>query len=138
MAELKTKRNEQSVTAFLDSIPDEKRRQDAFAIIDLMRKVTGEEPQMWGDAIIGFGYVHLRYESGRELDWFPIGFSPRKQNLTLYLSQGAIQCDQIISRLGKFKTGKGCLYINRLSDVDTQVLEELVRFSLRKDATPPP
>jgi hypothetical protein len=129
MAELKTKRNNQSVNAFLDSQPDEGRRQDCYTILNLMQKATGQAPVMWGDAIIGFGNRHYRYESGREGDMPVIAFSPRKQNLTLYSLIGLDPANDLLSRLGKYKTGKGCLYINRLSDVDLAVLEELITRS---------
>lgn len=132
MAELKTKQNTQSVNAFLDSLADEKRRQDCYTVLELMGKVTGEKPAMWGDAIIGFGNQHYRYESGREGDWFQVGFSPRKQNLTLYLTYGFETRSDLLSRLGKHKTGKACLYINRLSEVDLSVLEELIALSAVK------
>jgi len=132
MAELKTKQNTQSVSAFLDSLADEKRRQDCYTVLELMEKVTGEKPAMWGDVIIGFGNQHYRYESGREIDWFQVGFSPRKQNLTLYLTNGFESRRDLLSRLGKHKTSKSCLYINRLVDVDLSVLEELIALSVAK------
>jgi len=130
MAELKTKQTEQSVEGYLNTISDQGRRQDCLTIMDLMRKATGKEPKMWGDAIIGFGHWHYKYASGREGDWFLIGFSPRKQNLTLYITSGVEAYSDLFSRLGKHKTGKGCLYINRLSDVNLSVLEELITQSL--------
>lgn len=129
MAELKTKPNEGSVEAFLNSVADPKKRQDCFAILDLMKQVTGEKPVMWGDSIIGFGNYHYCYESGREGDWFLTGFSPRAQNLTLYIMSGFDQYDELMSKLGKYKTGKACLYIKKIEDVDTDVLRELVRLS---------
>ncbi len=126
MAELKTRPTDQSVAAFLDAIPDAGRRQDALAIRDMMREVTGAEPRMWGGSIVGFGDYHYKYASGREGDWFRVGFSPRKQNLTLYLTYGYEQHADVLARLGKYKTGKACLYINRLRDVDMAALRELV------------
>jgi hypothetical protein len=94
-----------------------------------MKQVTGEEPVLWGDSIIGFGNYHYCYESGREGDWFLTGFSPRVQNLTLYIMSGFDQYDELMSKLGKYKTGKACLYIKKIEDVDTDVLRELVRLS---------
>ena len=130
MAELKTKRNEGDVEAFLNSVPDDKKRQGSFTLLELMKQVTGEEPEMWGESIIGFGSYHYKYESGREGDWFVTGFSPRVQNLTLYSMSGFDEYDQPLSRLGKYKTGKACLYIKKIYDVDQDVLEELVKKSV--------
>ena len=129
MAELKTKQNDQSVEAFLNSVEDERKRQDSFIILELMKEATGEQPKMWGDSIIGFGNYHYVYGSGREGDWFLTGFSPRKQNLTLYIMSGFEEYDEFMARLGKYKTGKACLYINKLADVDLPTLKELVRQS---------
>lgn len=129
MAELKTRPHDGSVEAFLNSVEDDKKREDAFAVLVLMKEITGEAPKMWGDSIVGFGSYHYRYASGREGDWFLTGFSPRKRNLTLYIMAGFEQYDELLDKLGKFKTGKSCLYINRLADVDTKVLRELVRQS---------
>ena len=130
MAELKTKRNKRSVKAFLDSFPDEKKRRDSFTILELMKKVTGKEPEMWGDSIVGFGEYHYKYASGREGDWFLTGFSPRVQNLTLYIMAGFDQYEALLSKLGKHSTGKSCLYIKKIEDIDIAVLEELVRRSV--------
>ena len=127
MAELKTRKTAASVTDFLNGIADERKRQDSFALLELMREATGQEPKMWGANIVGFGDVHLRYETGRELDWFPVGFSPRKQNLTVYIHEGFPDYQPLLDRLGKYKTGKSCLYINKLADVDTGVLKEIIR-----------
>lgn len=126
MAELKTKRTTASVAEFLASVPDEQRRADATAVCDLMREVTGAEPAMWGTSIVGFGSYHYRYATGREGDWPAIGLSPRKQNLTIYISEGFDNYGELLSRLGKHTTSKSCLYIRRLSDVDLDVLRELV------------
>lgn len=131
MADIKTKQNDASVTAFLDGLADEKRRQDSYVVLDMMRKITGLEPNMWGDAIIGFGRQHYKYASGREGDMPLVGFSPRKQNLTLYIEMGFDGLQSLLDRLGKHKTGKVCLYINRLADVDRAVLEEIITRSLR-------
>ena len=130
MADLKTKPNEADVTAFLNSVTDEKKRQDCFTILEMMKQVTGEEPIMWGPTIVGFGTYHYKYATGREGDWFLVGFSPRKQNLTLYVMAGFDQYDALMSRLGKYKTGKSCLYIKRLTDVDETTLRELVKQSV--------
>ena len=127
MAELKTKPTDQSAEAFLNGLTDENKRRDAFTILELMRKISQAEPKMWGASIIGFGDYHYKYASGREGDWFQIGFSPRKQDLTLYLMQGFKQYGDLLAKLGKFKTSKGCLYIRRLSDVDLPTLEELIK-----------
>ena len=126
MAELKTKPTGASVETFLNSIPDEGKRRDSFAILEMMKQITGAEPKMWGDAIIGFGDTHYKYATGREGDWFVAGFSPRKQDMTLYLVNGIQQFGQSLEKLGKYKTGVGCLYIKKLADVDLQVLEALL------------
>jgi len=131
MAELKTKRNKGDVEAFLKRVPDEKKRRDSFTILELMKQVTGEEPEMWGESIVGFGSYHYKYKSGREGDWFVTGFSPRAQNLTLYIMSGFDEYDQLMSRLGKYKTGKSCLYITKIDDVDQEVLKELVNKSVK-------
>jgi hypothetical protein len=130
MAELKTKPTDQDVTAFLDGMADDKKRQDSYVILALMQKVTGEEAKMWGDSMVGFGSYHYKYESGREGDWFLTGFAPRKRNLTLYIMSGFDAYDELLARLGKYKTGKSCLYINKLADVNTAVLRELVVASV--------
>ena len=132
MAELKTKQTEESVEAFLNGVADEKKRQDCFTILELMKQVTGMEPKMWGTSLVGFGSYHYKYKSGREGDWFLTGFSPRKQNLTLYIMSGFSQYDALLSTLGKFKTGKSCLYIKKIEDIDFQTLRELVKQSVAK------
>lgn len=129
--ELKTKRTESSVEAFLNSVGDEEKRADCFRVADLMSKLSGDSPRMWGPSIIGFGTVHLKYSSGRELDWMKVGFSPRKANITLYIMDGFAKYDELMGKLGKHKTGKSCLYIKRLSDIDVNVFEELVAASLQ-------
>ena len=130
MAELKTKRNDQSVEEFLNGIPDEQKRNDCFAVLHLMKKITKAEPKMWGDSMIGFGSYHYKYESGREGDWFLTGFSPRKQNLTLYIIAGFKQYEELLRKLGKHKTGKSCLYINKLADINQTILKELIEKSV--------
>jgi len=130
MAELKTKMNEKSVDAFLNTVTDDSKRQDCLVILDLMQKITQVTPKMWGDSIVGFGNYHYKYESGREGDWFLTGFSPRKQNLTLYLMSGFDLHQELLEKLGKYKTGKGCLYIKKIADVDFTVLTELIKKSV--------
>ena len=130
MAELKTKETSASAADFLSGIADEKTRDDCKKITGLMEKATGAKPKMWGASIIGFGNRHLKSESGREVDWMEIGFSPRKQNLTLYLNIGEGWDEDLLSKLGKHKLGKGCLYIKRLSDVDENVLMTLIETSV--------
>lgn len=129
MAELQTTQNDASVTDFLDAVPNEKRRRDAYTILTLMQEITGLEPKMWGPSIIGFGKSHYKYESGREGDMPLIGFSPRKQSLTLYITSEFERYAELMQRLGKHKTGKVCLYINKLEDVDQGVLKDLIRSS---------
>jgi hypothetical protein len=129
-AELKTKVNDTSVTKFLDSVADERKRDDCFEILKMMKQITKEEPKMWGSSIVGFGSYHYKGKSGREGDWMLTGFSPRKQNLTLYLMGGFD--DTLLEKLGKFTTGVGCLYIKTLQDVDKKILKELVKGSVKR------
>ncbi len=131
MAELKTKKTKKSVTAFLGNIEDDQKRTDARAVSKLMRRVTKATPTMWGDSIVGFGSYHYVYDSGREGDWFVAGFSPGKRNLTLYIVSGFSRHSQLMKKLGRYKTGKSCLYINKLEDIDLDVLEELVKESVK-------
>lgn len=130
--ELKTKVNEASVTDFINSVPDEQKRKDCFEILKMMKQVTKEEPKMWGSSIVGFGSYHYKGKSGREGDWMLTGFSPRKQNLTLYLMGGFDTHTALLKKLGKFTTSVGCLYIKRLDDVDKKVLKELVQASVKR------
>lgn len=129
MAELKTKKTEASVDNFLAAFPEETRK-DCLEIAKMMKAAVKEDGKMWGSSIIGFGSVHLKYASGRELDWMMIGFSPRKQNLTIYLNN-LNQEEALLKKLGKYTTGKGCLYIKRLEDVDKKVLKELITDSVK-------
>ena len=129
MAEAKTQRTSAGVDAFLAAIDDDQRRRDCHALAAMMREITGAEPAMWGDAIVGFGVYHYTYASGRSGDWPLVGFSPRKQNLALYLMPGFDEQGDLLQRLGKHKTSKACLYINKLADVDVAVLEQLVTLS---------
>ena len=131
MSDIKTKVNDASVLEFLHNVPDEKKRTDSLAILALMEEVTGMEAKMWGPSIVGFGSYHYKYESGREGDMPLIGFSPRKQSLTLYLVMGGFDnYDQLMASLGKHSTSKACLYIKRLSDVNIPTLKELMRQSV--------
>lgn len=130
MAELKTKENNASVSAFLKAIPDKQRRADALAVAGMMKAVTKATPKMWGTSIVGYGSQHYKYASGREGDWFRTGFSPRKDALTLYITSSFEQYPDLMAKLGKYKTGTSCLHIKRLSDVDTRVLKQLIARSL--------
>jgi len=130
MAELKTKKNDASVDKFLNSVKDEKKRQDSYTILKLMKQVTKAEPKMWETSIIGFGSYHYKYASGREGDWFVTGFSPRKQNLTLYIMSGFSKYPELMKKLGKYKTGKSCLYINKIEEIDIKTLKELIKQSV--------
>jgi len=130
MSDLKTRPTDASVEAFIDAVDHPRRREDAHILLDLMRRVTGEKPVMWGPAIVGFGRYRYRYASGQEGDWPIAGFSPRRQNLSIYIMPGFERYGALLSRLGKHKTGKSCLYINKLADVDMDVLESLVRTAV--------
>ena len=130
MAGNKTQQNDGSVDDFLDSVRPEGKQADAKVIKALLAEVTGDQAMMWGDSIVGFGLKDLKYESGRELAWFDIGFAPRKQNLVIYLTDGFDQHREILSNLGKHTTSVSCLYVKRLDDIDLSVLEELVRASI--------
>ena len=131
MTELKTKPNDNNVVEFLNKVENERRREDSFEILKLMKEVTKEEPIMWGDSIVGFGSYHYKYTSGREADWLAIGFSPRKQALTVYIMDGFDKYTELLDKLGKHKTGKSCLYINKLEDVSIPVLKELMIESMK-------
>ena len=131
MAEIKTKQNDASVEDFINSIEDERKRRDSFVLLEMMKKASGEAPKMWGASLIGFG--SMKYKSpatGKEVDWLRIGFSPRKANLSLYLSMNIKEHAETLARLGKHKTGVGCLYINKLEDIDIRVLEGMIEASL--------
>lgn len=128
---LKTRRNASSVKAFLDGVPDERKRKDARAVLTLMRDVTGEKPTMWGSSIVGFGSYHYKYASGQEGDWPLVGFSPRKDSLTLYIMPGFQEYAGLLEKLGKHKKGMSCLYIRSLDDVHLPTLKTLVRQSVK-------
>lgn len=133
MVEIKTKQTSASVEDFLNKVEPEQKRKDSFLILEMMKKATGEEPKMWGDSLIGFGNRIVRSEkTGREVAWFLIGFSPRKANISLYLDLYANQFERLLEKLGKHKTGVGCLYINKLSDVDENVLNKMIAASAKK------
>ena len=132
MAELKTKPTGRSVDAFLKSVLPEERRKDCVKLAAMMRRVTGETPRLWGTGIVGFGSYHYKYPTGREGDWFRTGFAPRKNDLTLYVMSGFERHADLMARLGKHTTGKACLYIKRLADVDGAALEELIARSVKE------
>jgi hypothetical protein len=132
MAEMKTKVNDASVEGFLSKVENEQKRKDCFEIVKIMKQVTKEEPKMWGPAIIGFGSYHYKYESGREGDMPQIAFSPRKQNLTLYIGVGNNSDNPLLKKLGKYTAAKVCLYIKKLADVDRNVLEMLISESFER------
>lgn len=127
----KTVATDASVEAYLDAIEDEGRRADCDVLVEMLGRLSGESPRMWGPSIVGFGEYHYRYDSGREGDFMRVGFSNRKANLTIYIMPGYGDFSDELSRLGKHKTGKSCLYVKRLSDVDMEVLEEMVSKGLR-------
>ena len=131
MAKNNTKPTAASVTAFVDSIGDPRRRADARKIASMMRRVTGKRARMWGSSIVGYGTYHYKYESGREGDFMLTGYSPRKQALTVYILAGFDRFDPLMKKLGKYKTGRSCLYIKSLSDVDEKVLEQLIDASVK-------
>ena len=131
MAELKTKLNDASVEKLLNSVEDEEKRELSYKILELMKKITKEEPKMWGTSIIGFGTYHYKYKSGQEGDWMQVGFSPRKQALTLYIMSGFSKYEDLMNKLGKYKTGKSCLYIKKEEDIDFKVLKELIAQSVK-------
>ena len=131
MAEIKKKLNESSVEKFLNSVEDKEKRELSFKVLELMKKITKEEPKMWGTSIIGFGTYHYKYKSGQEGDWMQVGLSPRKQAVTLYIMSGFSRYDELMNKLGKYKTGKSCLYIKKEEDIDFEVLKELVAQSVK-------
>ena len=126
MSDNKTTANDQDVELFLNAVEDEQKRKDSFTILELMKQVSGNEPKMWGSSIVGFGSYRYKGKSGREGDWLVTGFSPRKANLTIYGIGGLEERDDLLKKLGKHTTGKGCLYIKRLSDVDLPTLKKLI------------
>ncbi len=132
MAEIKTKKNDDSVMGFLESVKDEVKRKDGMALLAMMKKITKKEPKMWGSSIVGFGSFHYKSErSKQEGDWFMTGFSPRKQNLTVYIIPGFAKYETLMKKLGKYKTTVSCLNINKLADVDSKVLIELITIAYK-------
>ncbi len=129
LAKLKTTENEGDVAAYLNEVEDEQKRKDCLAIMELMKQETKKEPKMWGGSIVGFGNYHYKYPTGREGDWFLTGFAPRKKNITLYIMAGFDDYGALLEKLGKYKTGKSCLYVNKLEDVHLPTLKKLVRQS---------
>jgi nucleoid DNA-binding protein len=130
-AELKTKPTKEAVEAFLNKVSDTQKREDCFTVMNLMEQITKEKANMWGPSIVGFGNYHYKYESGREGGFFITGFSPRAQNLTLYIMAGFDKYDELMKKLGKFKTGKSCLYIKKLGDIDQKILKQLIAESVK-------
>lgn len=130
MTENKTKETDASVEAYLNEVQDEEKRRDCETVLQLMKEVTGTEPKMWGGGMVGFGSYHYKYPSGREGDWFLTGFAPRKRDLTIYVTAGFDRYEALMSELGKFKIGKSCLFVKRLSDVDLTVLRKLISESV--------
>ncbi|MEP7342016.1 MAG: DUF1801 domain-containing protein [Acidobacteriota bacterium] len=131
MAELKTKLNDASVDDFLNAIKDEQVRQDCWAITEMMQKATKAAPKMWGPSIVGFGIRRYKYANGREGDWMQVAFSPRKQNITLYIATGFEERDDLLAALGNHSCGKGCVYIKRLSDMHLPTLKKLIKASVK-------
>lgn len=127
---MKTKATNISVDAFLNAIVDEYKRQDAITIVNLMKKATRSEPRMWGTSIVGFGDSSYKLSNGKEINWFKIGFSPRKANFALYLSTIMHMSSELLKNLGKYKTAKACLYINKIEDINISVLDKLIKASL--------
>ena len=131
MAENKTQRNDGDVMAYLESVTNKRRREDSLVVLDMMREITGEPPEMWGASIVGFGSYHYRYASGREGEFMIAGFAPRKQSLTLYIMGGHERHADLYARLGKHRLGSACLYINKLADVDLDVLRAIIAASVK-------
>lgn len=130
MSDLKTKPNDKSVNDFIDSIESEQKRDDCHLLLKMMKDITGEEPVMWGSSIVGFGNYHYKYDSGREGDWMLAGFSPRKQNMTIYMMGGFSNQDELLAKVGKAKNSVGCLYTKKLADLDLDVLKDMIRLSV--------
>ncbi len=132
LADIKTKPTVASVQDYINAVENEQKRKDSFTLMEMMRKASGEEPVLWGNSIVGFGNKRYKSEkTGREVDWFLIGFAPRKANLSLYLTVGLKDRTEDLQELGKYKTDGGCVYINKLADVDLQVLENIIQKALK-------
>ena len=130
MSDLKTKQTSKSVADFIDAIDNDTKRDDSRILLKLMEEVVGEKPKMWGDTIVGFGTYRYVYESGRKGDWMLAGFSPRKQNLTIYMMGGFQNQEKLLAKIGKAKTSVGCLYVKKLADIDVEVLKEMIQLSV--------
>ena len=130
MSKLKTSPNESDVQQYLNSVEDEQKRKDCFTLLKMMKSLTGNPPKMWGNSIVGFGSYHYKYDSGRAGDWFLCGFAPRKQNLTMYIMSGFKKQETLLKKLGKYKTGKSCLYVKKLEDIDQAVLKQMIITSI--------
>ena len=130
MADLKTKPNDGDVHAFIEALENDRKRDDSKILLKLIGEITGEQPKMWGDSIVGYGNYHYVYETGREGDWFLAGFSPRKQSITIYMMGGFDGQDEMLEKLGKHKKSVGCLYIKKLADVDMSTLEKMIKKSV--------
>jgi hypothetical protein len=132
LAEIKTKETDSSVEDFINKVADEQKRKDSFTLVKLMEKATKEKPKMWGSSMIGFGNKRYKSEAtGREVDWFKIGFAPRKANLSIYLATDITVYAKSLKKLGKHKTGVGCLYVNKLDGIDMKVLEEMINTTAK-------
>jgi hypothetical protein len=129
MSDLKTRPTDQNPEDFLEKVEHPTRKSDGFELYEMMKEITKEEPVMWGSSIIRFGSYHYKYASGREADWLKTGFSPRKRSLSVYISQGFDGYEELLMKLGKHRLGKGCLYINKLADIDKDVLKQIIRKS---------
>ena len=132
MAKIKTTQTSKSVTAFINAVPNEKRRKDSFLIIEMMQKLTGVEPKMWGPSIVGFGKYHYKYDSGHEGDMPIAAFSPRSTAIVVYLCETFENRDELFQKLGKYSTGKVCLYIKKLEDIDVSVLKKMISNSIKQ------
>jgi hypothetical protein len=132
MAEIKTKVGQENITDFLNTITPEQKKKDAFQLLELFQKITGLTPQLWGGAIVGFGKYDYQQKGGQKGEWFLTGFSPRKSNISIYLMAGFEPYESLLKQLGKHKTGMGCLYINKLSDIDISILEQIARASFEE------
>ena len=130
-ASLKTQPNDLSVEGFIDSVENEQKRDDSRLLLKMMQEITGEKPVMWGNSIVGFGLYRYKYESGREGDWMVAGFSPRKQNMTIYMMGGFDNQEKFLARIGKAKTSVSCLYVKKLDDIDLDVLKDMIELSVK-------
>ena len=129
MSDMKTIENDRDVNAFIEHIDHEQRKLDSLTLLPIMQELTGEEPRMWGDTIVGFGKYRYEYKSGRKGEFFKLGFSPRKNKMTVYIMPGFAQYESLLETLGKHKTGRSCLYINKLADINIEVLKTLITES---------